>query len=93
MRSATSLLGTSRSARTSSSCSTPSSVSAARQLGIVEPVVDGARTTYRAANDGQDPTLVIERRACNDTMSGELFEAAVTVTFESVTLHGCGRWL
>ena len=59
----------------------------------VEPAVDGARTTYRAANDGQDPTVVVERRPCNDTMSGELFDAAVTVTFESATLHGCGRWL
>ena len=58
-----------------------------------EPVVDGARTTYRADNESRDPTVVVERRACNDTMSGELFEAAVTITFESAELHGCGRWL
>ena len=49
---------------------------AARHL---ERVVDGARTTYPAGNDGQGATVVVECRAGSDTMSGELFEAAVTV--------------
>ena len=57
------------------------------------PVVDGGRTTYRAAADGRAATVVVERRACADTMSGEGFEAAATVTFENRTLTGCGRFL
>jgi heat shock protein HslJ len=57
-----------------------------------EPVVDGSRTTYRATA-GREATVVIERRACADSMSGEGFEAAATVTFENRTLRGCGRFL
>jgi heat shock protein HslJ/uncharacterized membrane protein len=57
------------------------------------PLVDGSRTTYRAVADARAVTVVIERRACADSMSGEGFEAAATVTFESRTLMGCGRFL
>jgi uncharacterized membrane protein/membrane-bound inhibitor of C-type lysozyme len=56
-------------------------------------LVEGARTTYRAAADGLEATVVIERRACADSMSGEGFEAAATITFEDRTLRGCGRFL
>lgn len=59
----------------------------------VAPIVDGARTTYRAAGDGHELTIVIERRACTDTMSGDAFEGVVTVTLDGTTLRGCGRWL
>jgi uncharacterized membrane protein/membrane-bound inhibitor of C-type lysozyme/heat shock protein HslJ len=55
--------------------------------------VEGGRTTYRAAADGREATVVIERRACADSMSGEGFEAAATVTFEDRTFMGCGRFL
>ena len=58
-----------------------------------EPMVDGPRTTYRAAAGGREATVVIERRACADSMSGEGFEAAATVTFDNRTLRGCGRFL
>ena len=54
---------------------------------------DGGRTTYRTASDAGEITTVIERRPCADTMSGEGFEAAVTVTFEERILYGCGRFL
>jgi uncharacterized membrane protein/membrane-bound inhibitor of C-type lysozyme/heat shock protein HslJ len=57
------------------------------------PVIEGARTTYRAAVDGRAATVVIERRACADSMSGEGFDAAATVSFEDRTLLGCGRFL
>src|SRR5690606_38962826 len=57
------------------------------------PTVDGARTTYRAAVGESEITAVIERRACTDTMSGEPFGTAVTVTFGEETLCGCGRFL
>src|SRR5690349_6502038 len=49
--------------------------------------------TYRAAAEGHEATVVIDRRACADSMSGEGFEAAATVSFENRTLHGCGRFL
>jgi putative lipoprotein len=55
--------------------------------------VAGTRTTYRAAADGREATVVVDRRACADSMSGEGFEAAATVTFENRTLLGCGRFL
>jgi len=58
-----------------------------------EPVVVGTSTTYRAAGDGGEATVVIDRRACADSMSGEGFEAAATVSFENRTLRGCGRFL
>jgi uncharacterized membrane protein/heat shock protein HslJ len=57
------------------------------------PVVEGGRTTYRGAADGREAAVVVDRRACADSMSGEGFEAAATVTFENRTLQGCGRFL
>ena len=56
-------------------------------------VVEAGRTTYRAAADGSEATVVIDRHACADSMSGEGFEAAATVSFENRTLLGCGRFL
>jgi putative lipoprotein len=55
--------------------------------------VAGGRTTYRGVADGLTATVVIDRRACADSMSGEGFEAAATVTFENRTYTGCGRFL
>lgn len=57
------------------------------------PVVDGAQTTYRAAQDGRELTAVIVRQPCADTMSGEAFEASATVTFGEEVFRGCGRFL
>jgi uncharacterized membrane protein/heat shock protein HslJ len=57
------------------------------------PVVENGRTTYHAAVDGRDATVVIDRRACADTMSGEAFEAAATVQLDDRTFTGCGRFL
>jgi putative lipoprotein len=57
------------------------------------PIAEGARTTYRAAVGSREATVVIDRRACADSMSGEGFEAAATVLFENRTLVGCGRFL
>jgi putative lipoprotein len=56
-------------------------------------VVEGGRTIYRAMSEGRAATVIIDRRACADSMSGEAFEAAATVTFENRTLVGCGRFL
>jgi putative lipoprotein len=54
-----------------------------------EPTLAGPTTTYRA--DGQELTVVVEQRACADSMSGEAFVATVTVTLDGQTFHGCGR--
>jgi putative lipoprotein len=56
------------------------------------PVVDAGRTTYRTA-EGREVTIVIDRQACADIMSGEPFETAVTATVDNRTLKGCGRFL
>jgi len=57
------------------------------------PTVTGTRTAYHAAANGNELTAVVERTACVDTMSGEAFEAAVTLTLDGKTLRGCGRFL
>jgi len=63
------------------------------ELEYVEPIIEGTRTTYRASGDGFEATVVIDRGGCVDSMSGEGFEAAATVSFEKITLRGCGRFL
>ena len=57
------------------------------------PAADGGRTTYRSSAEAHEATVVIERRACADTMSGEAFEAAATVRLDDRTFTGCGRFL
>jgi putative lipoprotein len=56
-----------------------------------DPVVAGARTTYRSFAGTQELVVAIDRAPCNDTMSGELFDNTVVVTLERTTLYGCGR--
>ena len=56
-----------------------------------EPTSAGALTTYRSFAGTQELVLVIDRIPCNDSMSGELFDNTVAVTFEGTTMHGCGR--
>ena len=55
-----------------------------------DPARAGARTTYRSFAGTQELVVAIDRMRCNDTMSGELFDYTVAVTFESTTLYGCG---
>jgi putative lipoprotein len=63
------------------------------EFATPEPVEDQAAraTTYRTANDSHSLTLLLEGRRCTDTMSGEEFEVAVTVTLNGRMLKGCGR--
>jgi len=65
------------------------------EFAVPEPDTDQrARTTTYSIQDGEhDLTILIEGRPCQDTMSGEEFEAAVTVTLNGRTLSGCGRSL
>ena len=55
-----------------------------------EPMTVGARTTYRSFAGTQELVVFIDRSPCNDTLSGELFDNTVAVTFEGATLYGCG---
>ena len=63
------------------------------ELRYAAPVVAGAQTTYRASDGGHELVAIVERRACADSMSGEAFDAAATVTLDGATLRGCGRFL
>ena len=63
------------------------------ELEYAEPIIEGMRTTYRASGDGYEGTVVIDRRGCVDSMSGEGFEAAATFSVGNLTLRGCGRFL
>jgi len=51
------------------------------------------RTEYHAKHGKPALHLVIEGVECRDTMSGETFEATVSVTLENRTYQGCGRSL
>ena len=60
---------------------------------MVEAVSDQAsRTTiYRTKEGGHELEIVLEGKACADTMSGEKFETNVTIRFDGTRLNGCGR--
>lgn len=56
------------------------------------PVTDKikARSIFSLENQGE---VIIEGIPCTDIMSGEQFEATVTVMFENKRLFGCGKSL
>lgn len=56
-------------------------------------VVDGSLTNFRATSGGHQLLAEVERAPCADTMSGEQFEATVSVTFDGTRYQGCGRFL
>ncbi len=58
----------------------------------VEPAEDkvARRTVFQL---DADTSLLIEGKACADTMSGEQFESTVTIKTPSRRLKGCGRAL
>jgi putative lipoprotein len=57
------------------------------------PSIDRAAgvTTYRVSSPAL--VVVIRTQACRDTMSGDRYETAVTVTVDGRTFRGCGRAL
>jgi membrane-bound inhibitor of C-type lysozyme len=59
------------------------------------PSVDQqARTTvYEVQNDKHEMSVIIAGRRCRDTMSGEAFEATVTVILDGKKFQGCGKAL
>ncbi|MFZ9037793.1 MAG: COG3650 family protein [Gammaproteobacteria bacterium] len=58
----------------------------------VEPQEDKAarKTVFQV---DADTSVLIEGKACSDTMSGEKFQTSVTVKTAGKTLKGCGRAL
>ena len=62
-------------------------LSAPPQLDTAGPI------DMEAEIDGALLLVTIRRTPCNDTMSGERFESAVTVRLDQRELHGCGRFL
>jgi heat shock protein HslJ/uncharacterized membrane protein len=63
------------------------------ELAYAPPTSAGNRTTYRASGEGLEIVAVVDRTPCADSMSGEAFEAAATITFDGRTYYGCGRFL
>ena len=58
-----------------------------------EPTRSGDRTVYRVETEAHDLTVTIVDEPCTDAMSGEAFEASVTVELDGETYRGCGRSL
>jgi len=60
-----------------------------------QPVTDQntRKTTYNVENAEHDLTVEILGQSCEDTMSGEIFEATVTVKLDGKTYKGCGKAL
>jgi putative lipoprotein len=51
------------------------------------------RTIYRVGEGGRGLSILIEDLPCHDPVSGDSFEATVTVTLEGTEHRGCGRTL
>lgn len=59
----------------------------------VEPDVFQEQRRTRFLISDHDVEIIIEGKACRDSMSGEEFAVTVTVTVGEVRLSGCGRAL
>lgn len=57
------------------------------------PSASGGSREIRAFSGDEAVLVEITAGACNDTMSGELFTAAVVAHVGTRLFHGCGRWL
>jgi uncharacterized membrane protein len=60
-----------------------------------QPLVDqqARMTTYKVQDAQHDLAVRIEGRPCQDTMSGEPFDATVTVILDDKEYRGCGKAL
>lgn len=57
------------------------------------PETDDDSTVYAVPTEAHDLRVVITPMPCQDSMSGQSFEATVTVTLDGRTYEGCGRSL
>ncbi|HZM94163.1 MAG TPA: MliC family protein [Vicinamibacterales bacterium] len=60
---------------------------------VPPPSVKGTSTIYDAMVESHRLTIVIEDVPCTDAMSGEAFPRSVSVTLDSKTLRGCGKFI
>lgn len=60
-------------------------------MPVPEPETGDGRTTYHAVTEEHDLRVVIEDTPCTDVMSGQAFEATVTVTLDGEVYRGCGE--
>jgi putative lipoprotein len=58
---------------------------------VPAPARKGTSITYDVMVEAKQLVILIEDAPCRDTMSGEAFPQAVTVTIGTRTLRGCGR--
>lgn len=66
-----------------------------QQFPYVEPVTDLAQRTsrYTSEANGDNITITIQGRDCQDSMSGEVFSSQVKISWREQSLRGCGRAL
>ena len=65
-----------------------------RRYDTITTDTDGeGNLRYRAGDGPQAMEAVVEDRQCRDAMSGEIFEALVTLRLKERELSGCGRSL
>ncbi len=66
-----------------------------RRLSFDEPKRElaGSRRVYRGTADGHAVEVVLEKRRCEDAMSGEAFPTTVTMKLDGETYRGCGQTL
>ena len=64
-------------------------------FGVSDPEVDqaGRVTRYRLNNRDHRLMVILEGKACTDSMSGETFATRVTLIFDGRPYGGCGRAL
>jgi putative lipoprotein len=63
------------------------------EIAYTAPTVAGTTQTYRTTGFGHELVAAVTRAPCTDSMSGEAFDASVTLTLDGVTYRGCGRFL
>ena len=68
---------------------------AAYAFATPEPLIDqqARMTTYRVQDAQHELSILIQGRPCQDTMSGESFDATVTVILDGREYRGCGKAL
>jgi putative lipoprotein len=62
-------------------------------LPTPEPLLQGEREIYEAADESRQLRVEISLQHCTDSMSGEVFDSSVQVTLDGKHYRGCGETL
>lgn len=62
-------------------------------LDVVKEQVSSTKNQYSSTYNNQPVIISIEKKACQDNMSGEDFDYQVLFSIEGKRLNGCGRIL